>query len=283
MSNLSPTVLADNFVFLEGPRWHNGELWFSDMWGHKVHRVSPTGVVADVVDVPERPSGLGFMPDGSLLIASMADRCVYKNDQGNLALHADLSATVSANINDIIVDTQGRTYVGNFGYDLFAGAEPQDADLILIEPNGTHRVVANGLMFPNGMVLMDDERTLVVAETFAKRLTAFDRKANGDLKNRRVFADMGEMTPDGICLDIEGGIWVASFMTGDFVRVVDGGEITDRFKIENKAAVACQIGGADNRTLYCLTFAGEMADLGSGKRLACIETVTVDIPGAGSP
>ncbi len=283
MSDLSPTVLADDFVFLEGPRWHNGELWFSDMWGHKVHRMTPSGIVTDVVDVPERPSGLGFMPDGTLLIASMADRCVYKYDQGRLAVHADLSATVSANINDIIIDKQGRTYVGNFGYDLFSDADPQDADLVLIEPSGTHRVVAGGLMFPNGMVLMNDERTLVIAETFANRLTAFDRDANGDLNNRRVFAEMGELTPDGICLDIEGGIWVASFMTGDFVRVIDGGEITDRIKVENKAAVACQIGGADNRTLYCLTFAGEMADLGSGKRLARIETVTVEIPGAGSP
>ena len=283
MSDLSPTVLADNFVFLEGPRWHNGELWFSDMWGHKVHRITPAGVVTDVIDVPQRPSGLGFMPDGTLLIASMADRCVYKNDGGSLAVHADLSATVSANINDIIIDKQGRTYVGNFGYDLLTGADPEDADLVLVEPNGAHRVVAGGLMFPNGMVLMDDERTLVVAETFANRLTAFDRDANGDLNNRRVFADMGELTPDGICLDIEGGIWISSFVTGDFVRVVDGGEITDRFKVDNKAAVACQIGGADNRTLYCLTFAGEMEDLATGKRLARIETVTVDVPGAGSP
>lgn len=283
MSDISTTVLADDFVFLEGPRWHNGELWFSDMWGHKVHRISPTGVVADVIDVPGRPSGLGFLPDGTLLIASMADRCVYKNDNGSLALYADLSATVGADINDMIIDKQGRTYIGNFGYDLINGADPKEAELIVIEPNGAHRVVADGLMFPNGTVLMDDERTLVVAETFANRLTAFDRDANGDLNNRRVFADLGELTPDGICLDIEGGIWVASFMTGDFVRVVDGGEITDRINVGEKAAVACQIGGADNHTLYCLTFAGEMADLATGKRLARIETVTVDVAGAGSP
>ncbi|HCU89121.1 MAG TPA: gluconolactonase [Gammaproteobacteria bacterium] len=283
MSNLFLNVLADNFVFLEGPRWHNGELWFSDMWGHKVHRITPAGVVSDVIDVPGRPSGLGFMPDGTLLIASMADRCVYKNNQGNLEVHADLSATVNADINDIIIDKQGRTYVGNFGYDLLSGADPKEAELVLIEPTGEHRVVTSGLMFPNGMVLMDDERTLIVAETFSNQLTAFDCDTNGDLRNRRVFADMGELTPDGICLDIEGGIWVASFMTGDFVRVVDGGDITDRIKVDSKAAVACQIGGPDNRTLYCLTFAGEMADLSAGKRLARIETVTVDIQGAGSP
>ncbi len=283
MSNFSPTVLADNFVFLEGPRWHEGELWIADMWGHKVHRISPAGVVADVIEVPQRPSGLGFMPDGTLLIVSMADRCVYKLDDGNLVLHADLSSTADADINDMIIDKQGRSYVGNFGYDLLGGADPKDAELVLIEADGSHRVVANELMFPNGMVLMNNESTLVVAETFANRLTAYDRDSNGDLNNRRVFAELGEVTPDGICLDVEGGIWVASFMTGDFIRVVDGGAITDRFSVGNKAAVACQLGGEDNHTLYCMTFAGEMSDLGTGKRLACIETVTVDIAGAGSP
>ena len=283
MSNLSPTLFADGFVFLEGPRWHDNALWISDMWGHKVHRITPEGAVADVIDVTGRPSGLGFMPDGTLLIVSMADRCVYKHENGTLALHADLSGAVDADINDVVVDPQGRTYIGNFGYDLMNGADAKDAELILIEPDGTHRVVANELMFPNGMVLMDNASTLVVAETFANRLTAFDRDSNGDLSNRRVFADLGEVTPDGICLDIEGGIWVASFMTGEFVRVINGGEITDRFSVGKKAAVACQIGGAENRTLYCMTFAGEMADLASEQRLGAIETVTVDIPGAGSP
>jgi sugar lactone lactonase YvrE len=283
MSNFSPTVIADDFVFLEGPRWHDGALWIADMWGHKVHRVTSAGVVSDVIEVPGRPSGLGFMPDGTMLIVSMADRCVYKNDGGTLALHADLSATVHADINDMVIDKRGRSYVGNFGYDFVSGAEAKAAELVLIEPDGAHRVVASELMFPNGMVLMDNESTLVVAETFANCLTAFDRNANGDLTNRRVFADLGELTPDGICLDIEGGIWVASFMTGDFVRVIDGGEITDRFNVGKKAAVACQIGGEDNRTLYCMTFAGEIADFTSGKRLAQIESVMVEIPGAGSP
>jgi len=282
MADLSPSVFADDFAFLEGPRWYDEELWISDMWGHKVHRITAGGDVSEVIDVPERPSGLGFMPDGTLLIVSMANRCIYRHEQGSLVLHADLSATVRADINDMVVDDQGRAYVGNFGYDLFNDADPEDAELVLIEPDGAHRVVATGLMFPNGMVLTDNDTTLVVAETFGSRLTAFDRDAHGNLGNRRVFAELGDLTPDGICLDIEGGIWVASYMTGDFVRVLDGGEITDRFNV-GKAAVACQIGGNDNRTLYCMTFAGELADIASGKRLASIESVTVAVPGAGSP
>jgi sugar lactone lactonase YvrE len=283
MTDFSPTVFADDFAFLEGPRWHDDSLWLSDMWSFKVHRISAGGTVTDVIDVPQRPSGLGFMPDGTLLVVSMADRRVYRHVDGDLVLHADLSATVKADVNDMVVDDQGRAYVGNFGYDIFAGADPQDAELVLIEPDGSHRVVANEMMFPNGMVLTNGGDTLVVAETFGHRLTAFDRDGDGNLNNRRVFADLGEMTPDGICLDVEGGIWISSFATGDFARVVDGGEITDQFSVADRAAVACQIGGADNRTLFCLTYGGQIEDLGSGARLARIETVTVKVPGASSP
>lgn len=281
MSKLEPSVLADGFVFLEGPRWHDNSLWISDMWGQTVHRLTAEGAIADVIDVPQRPSGLGFMPDGSLLIVSMGDRMVYRFTQGSLETHADLSTTVRADINDMVIDGSGRAYVGNFGYDLMNDADPQDAELVLVEPDGSHRVVADGLMFPNGMVLTDD--ALVVAETFGHRLTAYDRDSNGNLSNRRIFADLGEMTPDGICLDLEGGIWVASFMTGEFVRVLDGGEITDRLSVPGRAAVACQLGGAEMRSLYCLTFAGQLEDIASGARLARVETVTVDVPGAGSP
>jgi sugar lactone lactonase YvrE len=283
MTDYSTSVFADNFVFLEGPRWHQGALWISDMWAHKVHKIDPKGNVSDVVDVPQRPSGLGFMPDGSLLIVSMADRCVYRNVNGSLQLHADLSGTVNADVNDMIIDDKGRAYVGNFGYDIFAGEDPKDAELILIEPDGSHRIVASDMMFPNGMVLMNNGASLVVAETFGHRLTAFDRDAKGNLSNRRIFADLGELTPDGICLDVEGGIWIASFATGDFARVVEGGNITDKFNVGARAAVACQLGGKDNRTLYCMTYSGQIEDIATGARLGRIETVTVKIPGAGSP
>jgi len=284
MGEFSPTVFGEGFIFLEGPRWRDGELWFSDMWDHTVRRISPSGEVSAVVSVPERPSGLGFLPDGTLLIVSMANRTIYRHEAGKLVVHADLGATVQADVNDMVVDNTGRAYVGNFGYDLFNDAEPRNAELVAIEPDGSHRIVAEDLAFPNGMVLTNDGAGLVVAETFGNCLTAFDRDADGNLGNRRVFADLGDYTPDGICLDSDGGIWVASFMTGDFVRVVDGGKVTDKFSAgPGKAAVACQIGGPDNRTLYCLTFEGEIADIAKGERRARIETVTVDIPGAGSP
>lgn len=284
MGDFSPAVLADGFIFLEGPRWRDGELWFSDMWDHQVKRISPTGEVVAVASVAERPSGLGFLPDGTLLIVSMANRTVYRHEDGKLVVHADLGNTVQADVNDMIVDRDGRAYVGNFGYDLFNDAEPRNAELVLINPDGSHRIVADDLAFPNGMVLTNDGAGLVVAETFGNCLTAFDREPDGSLKNRRVFADLGDYTPDGICLDAEGGIWAASFMTGDFLRVVDGGTITDQFNVgPGKAAVACQIGGPDNRTLYCLTFEGEIEDIAKGERRARIETVNVSIPGAGSP
>jgi sugar lactone lactonase YvrE len=283
VTKLEAAVFADDFVFLEGPRWRGGALWVSDMWGYKVHRITEDGTVADVVEVPDRPSGLGFMPNGDPLIVSMADRSVYRYVGGTLELHAALGDTVRADINDMVVDPEGRAYVGNFGYDLFNDAEPEDAEIVLIEPDGSHRVVASELMFPNGMVLTDGGATLVVAETFGQRLTAYERDADGGLVNRRVFAELGEMTPDGICLDVEGGIWVSSYMTGDFVRVLDGGEITDQFKVGERAAVACQLGGEDGRTLFCMTYSGQLEDVNSGARLARIDTVTVDIPGAGSP
>jgi sugar lactone lactonase YvrE len=283
VTKLEAAVFADDFVFLEGPRWRGGALWVSDMWGYKVHRITEDGTVVDVVEVPDRPSGLGFMPNGDPLIVSMADRSVYRYVGGTLELHAALGDTVRADINDMVVDPEGRAYVGNFGYDLFNDAEPEDAEIVLIEPDGSHRVVASELMFPNGMVLTDGGATLVVAETFGQRLTAYERDADGGLVNRRVFAELGEMTPDGICLDVEGGIWVSSYMTGDFVRVLDGGEITDQFKVGERAAVACQLGGEDGRTLFCMTYSGQLEDVNSGARLARIDTVTVDIPGAGSP
>lgn len=282
MSNSERQLLADNFVFLEGPRWHEGALWLSDMWDNSIIKLEPDGTRHTVATVPNRPSGLGFMPDGTLLVASMADRTVYKVIDGALEVHANLSNVVGADINDIIVDDQGRTYVGHFGYDLFAGAPEKTAELVLIEADGSYRVVAEDLQFPNGMVMAGGGSKLIVAETFGHKLTSFDIDAAGDLSNRTVHAELGEFTPDGICLDQEDHIWVASFMTGDFIRVAPDGSVADQFKVEG-AAVACQLGGSDLHTLYCLVFNGEIEDISSGKRLARIETVQVSSAAAGSP
>lgn len=273
------TIFADGFVFLEGPRWHNGQLWVADMWDFKVYRVTSNGQHEVVCDVPHRPSGLGFLPDGTLLVVSMTDRKLMRVENGEIMVHADLSNIATGDANDLLVDREGRAYVGNFGYDLFGGAPAELADLILVDLDGSAQVVADKLDFPNGMVLLNDSHTLVLAETWSKRLTAFDRAADGSLSNRRVFADLGERTPDGICADKEGAIWVSSFVSGEFIRVMEGGEVTDYVMCEGKRAAACVLGGDDGRTLFCLTFEGSIEDIHQRKRAGAIETVRVDVAG----
>jgi sugar lactone lactonase YvrE len=283
MAELKTEVLAEDFIFLEGPRWHDGCLWTSDMWDYKVLKVKSDGSRETVVEVPNRPSGLGFLPDGTPLVVSMADRKLYRIERGTLVQHADLAAFVTGDINDLVMDDAGRAYVGNFGCDLMAGEEMKPADLVCVERDGRVRKVASNLVFPNGMVIMDGGRTLVAAETFGNRLAAFDRAADGSLSNHRVYAEMGPMTPDGICLDQGGGIWVSSFLTDEFVRVEAGGRITDRIAVKDRRAVACQLGGDDGRTLFCLTFEGHMEDIAGRKRAGRIETARVAVPAAGSP
>lgn len=282
MNQHTPKLLADGFVFLEGPRWHQGRLWVSDMWGFKAYAVGADGARELLFNLPERPSGLGFLPDGTPLVVSMANRKLLKLVGGKLELHADLNPFVKADINDMVVDGQGRAYVGNFGYDLLGGETPRTAELVRVDPDGSARQVADGLNFPNGAVIIGG-RTLVVAETFGNVLTAFDIAPDGSLSNRRTWAALGERTPDGICLDQGGGIWVASFMTGEFVRVTEGGAVTDIVPVPGKAAVACQLGGADGKTLFCLTYAGTIEDLHQRKAAAAIETVQVAMAAAGSP
>jgi len=277
-------VLADGFVFLEGPRWHGERLWFSDMWGHTVHAITATGACETIATVPTRPSGLNFLPDGRLIVVSMADRKLLEvTSQGELKEYADLTGLAAADINDSVVDAAGNIYVGNFGYDLFSGAEAALANLVKVAPDRTLTVAATDMNFPNGAVITPDGGTLVCAETFAHCLTAFDRAADGSLSGRRVWADLGERTPDGICLDEAGGIWVASFLTDEFVRVVDGGRVTHVIPCAGRRAVACNLGGSDGRTLFALTYEGAIEDIASGDRNARIETCRVEVPGSGSP
>lgn len=271
-------IAISDLVFPEGLRWHDGQLWFSDMWDFKVLRADADGTCQVVAEVPERPSGLGFLTDGTPIVVSMANRQIYRVANAGLEPFADLSTLATGDANDMIVADDGWVYVGNFGYDLFGGAEFAAADIISISPQGVAGIATAGLTFPNGMVLLDGGKTLVVAETWANRLTAFTRDADGSLSNRRVFAELGERTPDGLCSDAEDGVWVASFDTGEMVRVVDGGETTDIIKFPGKRAVACALGGADGRQLYCATYAGPIEDIHTRKRLGAIEVATVRVP-----
>lgn len=283
MSALATSPFVDGYVFLEGPRWHEGRLWVSDIWAHKVYCIEEDGRAEIAAEVPERPSGLGFLPDGTPLIVSMQDRRVYRLDNGVLELHADIGNVVNADINDMVVDDQGRAYVGDMGYDLFGGGPSAPGGITLIEADGSYRTVATGLDFPNGMVITDGGDTLVVAESFGERLRAFDRAANGELSNPRVYATLEGLVPDGICLDVDGNIWVAGAMGGAFVKVSPAGEVVAHIDVGPDAAIACQLGGSDGRTLHCLVYAGGIEELSSGKPGARIETVRVDSAAAGSP
>jgi sugar lactone lactonase YvrE len=283
MGDFKTETLAEGFGYLEGPRWRDGRLWMSDFIRSKVFTLGPDGDVEPVVEVPGSPSGLGFLPDGTPLIVSRKDRRVLRLEDGELVCHAELGPLVTGETNDMVVDAEGRAYVGNFGFDLFGGADYQPANLVMVSPAGEAQVVADALEFPNGTVILPGGDVLVVAETFGHKLTAFDVASDGTLSNRRMFADLGEYGPDGICLDQEGAIWVSAFDHGVFMRVLEGGTVTHRGDVAGRSAVACALGGSGGRTLFCLTCEGTWEEICAGKAHARVEVTTVDVAGAGSP
>ncbi len=246
-------ILLEGLAFGEGPRWHDDALWLSDMHKHQVLRVSADGEAEAMVEVPEQPSGLGWLPDGDLLVVSMVDRRLLRWDGNRLAEHADLSNMAGFHCNDMVVDNTGRAYVGNFGFDLHAQQQPKPAVLICVEPDGTPRIVAEDLMFPNGTVITPDGGTMIIGESWGARLTAFDVDTRGNLSARRVWAELPDgALPDGICLDEAGGVWSASPSTNECLRQVEGGEITHRISVD-QGAFACMLGGTDGTTLHILT------------------------------
>jgi len=275
-------VLAEGLAFGEGPRWRDGKLWLSDMHNHVVLTVDERGHKETIVDVPNQPSGLGWLPDGRLLVVSMTDRKLMRLDPGGLEEVADLSDLATFHCNDMVVDALGRAYVGNFGADISAGAPGKTAVLALVTPAGRTRVVADELAFPNGAVITPDGRTLIIAETFAMRLTAFQIAADGSLGDRRVFAQVDGMTPDGICLDAEGAIWATSPLSGEVLRVHDGGRVSERFK-PSRSPYACMLGGDDRRTLFVLTADGHEPEACRDSQSGLVEFTGVAVPGAGLP
>jgi sugar lactone lactonase YvrE len=277
----APRALLDGLRFPEGPRWHEGALWFSDVHARQVMKLDLDGRAEVVVEVPEAPSGLGWLPDGRLLVVSMEDRRLLRLDPDGLHVVADLSACAPFHCNDMVVDDQGRAYVGNFGFDLLGGGKPTPTTLALVHPDGEARVVADQLRFPNGTVITPDGGTLIVGETFGARLTAFDVAADGTLSNRRIWARLEKAVPDGICLDAEGGIWVASPVSAEVLRVREGGEVTDRVCVRTQA-FACMLGGPERRTLFICT-AADFDPAKTEDRSGRIESVEVEVPGAGLP
>lgn len=274
-----PTPLLTGRSFLEGPRWRGDALYVSDMHGDAVLRVGTDGSVETLVEV-DQPSGLGWLPDGTLLISAMSSRQVLRYDGDALRPHADLSPFASHEINDMVVDRHGHAFVGQFGYDLRGGGPPTTAALLRVDPDGSVHEAAPDLRMANGMVITRDQRTLVVAESSGKCLTGFDLADDGTLSNRRVWAELPDH-PDGICIDAEDGVWVAGPVSDRFVRVVEGGEVTDIVETPGRHAIACALGGTDGRTLFLLTAGTHGARDESRNALdAAVETTTVRVPAA---
>lgn len=273
------TVL-DGLVFPEGPRWHDGRLWFSDQYDLQVYAMTAGGEAERVVEVPHQPSGLGWLPDGSLLVVSMLDRRLLRLDGGALVEHADLSNLTEWVCNDMVVDATGRAYVGNFGFDMYGGGTPATTTLIAVDPDGRAWVAADGMRFPNGSVVTADGGTLVVGESTGSALVAFDIGAGGALSNRREWASLRALgaTADGICLDAEGAIWVACPFSKRVLRVAEGGALLDEVPT-GRGTYACALGGPDRRTLFVCTAEGHGPDECRARRAGEIGAIEVAVPG----
>jgi sugar lactone lactonase YvrE len=281
----TPQRLAGGLVFPEGPRWYDGRLWLSDMFASKVVTCTPDGTIETILDTGKVwPSGLGFLPDGSLVIATMQDALLVRWDKGSTNTLADLSDYGDGEkfwgsvINDMVIDGRGNLYVGVYG----TGTDHDESGIVLRRMDGSVELVAEGIAIANGMVVTPDGRTLIIAELGSDHLSAFDVAEDGTLQNRRVFARVPGSTPDGVCLDAEGAVWFGSVYNGEFFRVEEGGKVLDRIEVDG-FAIAPALGGPDRKTLYLLTADTSKELLQQGKADGFIEVVQVDVPGAGWP
>jgi sugar lactone lactonase YvrE len=292
------TPLFEGGNYFECPRWRDGRWFVSDFY-RGVFTYEPDGREELVLEVEGQPSGLGWLPDGDLLVVSMKDRRVLRRAaDGTVTVHADVSPFTSGHLNDMIVDRRGVAYAGNFGFDLMGGGDPATAALVRVDPDGSATVAAEDLWFPNGMVITDDG-TLVVAETFAARLTAFTIQADGTLTDRRVWAQvqpapgpadtatmLGAVTfaPDGCALDAAGHVWAANALAGVLCRIAPGGEIVEEVPMpEGLGVFACGLGGEDGRTLIACAAPDFHEEARKAAREAVLLTTTVDVPRAGLP
>ena len=275
-------LLLDGLDFGEGPRWRDGRLWYSDFFQHRVYTVTADGRRETVLDLgDEQPSGLGWLPDGDLLIVGMLGRRILRYDGTGVRVHAELGHIATSHCNDMVVDHQGNAYVGNFGFDYGAGQASVGAALALVRPDGSTLAVAEDLQFPNGAVITPDGTTLVVGETFGSRYTAFTIGVDGTLSDRRTWAEVPGRMPDGCCLDTAGGIWFADAIRSEVIRVVEGGEITDAIEVPQRA-FACMLGGDEGTTLFVITAPSDpQGGLSPGQ--GAVWSVEVDSQHAGLP
>ena len=281
MPNLK--ILLDNLTFPEGPRWHDGRLWFSDFYSHSVIAVDLDGKSETICTVDNQPSGLGWLPDGRLLVVSMLDQKVMRLDPDGLKVHADLSGIAHSWCNDMTVDADGRAYVGNFGFNYREKEPARNTNIARVDPDGSLSVAAEDFFFPNGIAITPNGKTMVVAESWGRKLTAFDKAPDGTLSGRRIWAEGGEdWVPDGICMDAEGAVWIADPVKKQSLRIKDGGEITDRLFTDDRGSYAVALGGTDRRTLIICTNLYKNQDH-AGNPTGRIETTRVAVPGAGWP
>ena len=295
------TKLVDGGNFFEGPRWHDGRWWASDFYRHAVLSWEADGSDERVeAEVPAQPSGLGWLPDGLLLIVAMKDQKVLRRgDDGALTVHADLSGKVEGPLNDMVVDAAGHAYVGGFGFDLMTGADPKATALWRIDPDGTAVEAADDMRFPNGSVVTPDGSTLVVGETMGGRYTAFTIEPDGSLADRRVWAQLsptpelapvaemlsaGGVAPDGCSLDADGCIWCADALGNRVLRVAEGGDIRGEIAAPDGFGVyACALGGPDGNTLLLCCAPDFFEHTRTAAAEAVLFTTTVDASHAGLP
>jgi sugar lactone lactonase YvrE len=276
-------TLMTGIAFGESPRWHDDRLWFSDWGAQEIIAVDLEGESEVIVRVPSFPFCIDFLPDGRLLIVSASDRLLLRREpDGPLVTHADLSTLSEHPWNDIVVDGRGNAYIGNIGFD-FPEAEFAPGTLALVTPDGSARQVADGVAFPNGIVVTPDNSTLIVAESYANRLTAFDITADGNLSNRRMWAELGGGVPDGICLDAEDAVWYGDVPNKRCVRVREGGEVLQTIALD-RGCFACMLGGPDGKTLFMVAqeWSG-MESTAEGERTGQLLTSPAPAAGAGWP
>jgi sugar lactone lactonase YvrE len=275
--------LMNGLAFPESPRWHDGRLWFSDWGAHEVIAVDLEGKSEVIARVDSFPLCIDRLPDGRLLIVSADDGLLLRREpDGSLVTHADLTGLADHKWNDIVVDGRGNAYVNNTGFDFPAG-EFAPGIIALVTPNGSARQVAEGVAFPNGMVVTPDNSTLIVAESYGNKLTAFDIAADGALSNGRPWGDLPGGFPDGICLDAENAVWYGDVPNKSCVRVSEGGQVLQTIHLD-RGCFACALGGADRRTLFLLVneWSGP-ANMAEGSRAGQVLTAEAPAPGVGWP
>ncbi|WP_243837613.1 SMP-30/gluconolactonase/LRE family protein [Cumulibacter soli] len=290
--------VADGFTFLEGPRWHDGKLFVSDFYTGRVITVADDGAIEEVVKLDDRPSGMGWAPDGSMLLVSMTEKKLLRVRDQQVSVHADLSSLASGFLNDMVVDAEGRAYVGHFGFNLFEREDYRTASVIVVHPDSSAQTGAEEMHFPNGSMITPDGSTLIVNESYGNRISKFEILPDGMLGARQDFAVFGDApttsdlahlqrvrkaAPDGGCLDADGAVWFADAAGSRLVRVAEGGEVLQEIAWGGGGLFACMLGGADGRTLYACGAPDSNAHKRAAEKAAVLLSTRVDVPHAGRP